>query len=194
MMLQCPDCGRKFNEQAFEKHTRICKKVFVEKRKVFNSAEHRAPEDAPPKRALARGNTTKRIAKVQYDGPGTPSGRQGQTGGFGGGGAGGGATPKWKADSSALRQAMKAARQVSLAQKKSLETGIPLTQLLPAPTAASAAADPIYDTYVQCPTCGRKYNQTAGARHIPQCKNIMNKPSRLKAHSGAPATTSRRNY
>lgn len=25
---QCPDCERMFNEEAYEKHVRICKKVF----------------------------------------------------------------------------------------------------------------------------------------------------------------------
>lgn len=201
MMMQCPDCGRSFNEQAYEKHTRICKKVFIDKRKVYDSAEHRAKgcdlEEAPRARksGLNRGNSTKRIAAVQYSGPGTPVARQSQgQSSFGGQGGNSGATPKWKADSSALRQAMKAARQVSLAQKKAAETGIPLAQLLPPPTAESAAADPIYNSYIQCPTCGRRFNETAGARHIPKCKDIINKPSRLKAHSGAPATTSRRNY
>jgi hypothetical protein len=33
---------RKFNEKAWKKHTTICKKVFLNKRKVFNMAEKRA--------------------------------------------------------------------------------------------------------------------------------------------------------
>ena len=30
--------------------------------------------------------------------------------------------------------------------------------------------------YVNCQHCGRNFNQTAGARHIPMCRNIINKP------------------
>lgn len=33
-----------------------------------------------------------------------------------------------------------------------------------------------YDDYVQCPYCGRKYNQEVANRHIPKCKDIINKP------------------
>lgn len=33
-----------------------------------------------------------------------------------------------------------------------------------------------YDDYVQCPYCGRKYNEEVANRHIPKCKDIINKP------------------
>ena len=34
--IECPTCGRKFAEEALMKHSKICKKVFVQKRKVFD--------------------------------------------------------------------------------------------------------------------------------------------------------------
>lgn len=34
--------------------------------------------------------------------------------------------------------------------------------------------------YIQCPHCKRKYNQAAGERHIPKCKDIKAKPTMLK--------------
>ena len=40
-MQQCPDCGRTFCEVAFPKHVRICRKVFIMKRKVYNSSKVR---------------------------------------------------------------------------------------------------------------------------------------------------------
>lgn len=46
MLIPCRDCGRKFNQQAMQKHQKICKKVFVEKRKAFNIAEQRQATDA----------------------------------------------------------------------------------------------------------------------------------------------------
>ena len=30
--------------------------------------------------------------------------------------------------------------------------------------------------YIQCPHCSRKFNATAGERHIPKCKDTVNKP------------------
>ena len=38
---ECPDCGRQFNPEAYDKHVKICKKVFQKKRKEFNSQAHR---------------------------------------------------------------------------------------------------------------------------------------------------------
>lgn len=39
-MVECPEgCGRKFKESALEKHVRVCKKVFQQKRKAFDTKE-----------------------------------------------------------------------------------------------------------------------------------------------------------
>lgn len=72
--------------------------------------------------------------------------------------------PKWKSRSEELREGMKLARQVTLAEKKSKETGIPLHQLLPADMMPKTK--PI--DYIACPTCGRSFSEQAGNRHIPQ--------------------------
>eukprot|EP00798_Chlamydomonas_sp_ICE-L_P001151 gene1151-3715_t len=40
-MSQCQSCGRKFNQLAYSKHSKICQKVFVQKRKVYNVAAAR---------------------------------------------------------------------------------------------------------------------------------------------------------
>lgn len=34
---ECGSCGRRFNEEAIDKHERICNKVFQQKRKEFNT-------------------------------------------------------------------------------------------------------------------------------------------------------------
>ncbi len=34
--IECPTCGRKFVEEALVRHQKVCKKVFVQKRKVFD--------------------------------------------------------------------------------------------------------------------------------------------------------------
>ena len=38
-LIECQDCGRRFNDQAIQKHRKFCKKVFVEKRKAFDVTE-----------------------------------------------------------------------------------------------------------------------------------------------------------
>ena len=48
------------------------------------------------------------------------------------------------------------------------------------PTQQPSAADEIDDDRIQCKWCGRKFNETAGQRHMPHCeekhkKNLMKK-------------------
>ena len=78
---------------------------------------------------------------------------------------------KWRADSEAFREAMKAGKQV----QKAIATGGPLPEFKP------SAPDP---SMIPCPHCGRTFNAKAGERHIPQCQNIRAKPSSLKKGSG----------
>ena len=40
-LTPCPSCQRNFNPEAYDKHVRICNKVFQQKRKEFNSQAHR---------------------------------------------------------------------------------------------------------------------------------------------------------
>jgi hypothetical protein len=42
-----------------------------------------------------------------------------------------GSMPKWKTQSSQLREAMKASRQVAMAQKEAERRGVPLASVLP---------------------------------------------------------------
>lgn len=36
--------------------------------------------------------------------------------------------------------------------------------------------DEVTNNYVHCKHCGRTFSEIAGARHIPKCENIINKP------------------
>jgi hypothetical protein len=112
------------------------------------------------------------------------------------------AMPKWKADSLAFREAMKQAKLVSQMEEKSKKTGIPLHQLLSTNMSSGGgsggaygqtqtAASSIPADYMQCPSCGRHFSQKAGERHIPQCKNIINKPKHyIRNNSNAASTQS----
>jgi len=74
----------------------------------------------------------------------------------------------WKNQSSQLRNAMRAARMYAEAEKN----GVPVTSLPSMPA--------VEDTRVPCPHCGRKFNEEVANRHIPKCKNIINKPKTLR--------------
>jgi hypothetical protein len=64
---------------------------------------------------------------------------------------------KWKAQSEAFRSAMKASSGNDTGPTLG-KGGIPI----PAPE--------VYDDRTECQFCGRKFNETAAERHIPQCE------------------------
>lgn len=81
----------------------------------------------------------------------------------------------WKQQSSAFRDAIRQAKQVSLAEKRSKETGIPLHVLLPANTGSGGRGggfgESVIDpSYIQCRFCGRSFSQKAAERHIPKVR------------------------
>jgi len=45
VLTACRDCGRKFNEKALQRHSKICKKVFINKRQTFDSSNARKTDD-----------------------------------------------------------------------------------------------------------------------------------------------------
>eukprot|EP00164_Ancoracysta_twista_P003382 GFYU01004516.1.p1 GENE.GFYU01004516.1~~GFYU01004516.1.p1 ORF type:complete len:502 (-),score=90.22 GFYU01004516.1:189-1694(-) len=72
----------------------------------------------------------------------------------------------WRAKRDEFRAAMRAAKTV-----ENFEYG---KGELPPPPPPAQNPD-----FVQCPTCGRTFNETAAERHIPKCGSIINKPKML---------------
>lgn len=179
-MITCPDCNRRFNEQAYSHHVNVCKKVFGQARKPFDSRKHRIQgtdmETIKPQKPQAQRGDMRRLGSSRA--VTSTLTRQPSAGSMPKGKG-----PNWKSKSSAFRDAIREARQISIVERQAKAAGIPLAAALP-PATIRSPDDPVYDDYVQCPHCGRKYNQTAGARHIPQCKNIFAKPARLKRGTG----------
>jgi hypothetical protein len=150
--------------------------VFCQHRKQFDSAKHRAEGTElasylNSKRRFGGGNSTSKnrqststMKETINHKPKNPNSSRG---------GGGGQLPTWKAQSLEFRKAMREAKIVSQAEQRSKATGIPLHQLLPPPSSNSRnSGQPSHSGppagYVQCPHCGRSYNQQAGARHIPK--------------------------
>jgi hypothetical protein len=97
----------------------------------------------------------------------------------GAGRAEGGKQAKWKNESSALRDAMQAARIMRQAEKEGKDL-----RTVELPPASNAGGD---DGRTPCPHCGRRFNTQAAERHIPKCKSMKAKPTRLKAGGGVVA-------
>jgi hypothetical protein len=144
-LLACPDCDRKFRREALARHVGVCKKVFLQKRKVFDSKKMRRQADDLSAAKPASSASSKR----QSSKPQNPVG-----------------IAKWKQDSLAFREAMKGARDYTSA----ISSGV-------APPPVASYQDP---SYIQCPHCSRRFNQTAGERHFPVCQQIKAKPQPLK--------------
>jgi len=72
---------------------------------------------------------------------------------------------KWKSKHNDFQQAIQYAKQLTAAQQK----GIPLASLPPPPPSVNP-------DYVTCPHCQRRFAPQAAERHIPACKNTINKP------------------
>jgi hypothetical protein len=163
----CPECGRRFNPTAFQKHAKLCAQVFMRKRKAFDSAQMRLEGNEDLKSFVeserkVSGTAAKRGKAKSTSNGAAPAPQEA-------------ATSKWKEKSEAFRNAMKAARDVSHA----IATGAPLPP--PVPSAPDSSLIP-------CPHCQRRFNANAAERHIPNCQKIINKPTVLKRGGGGNAS------
>lgn len=166
LLVDCPDCGRKFNEAAFERHSKICKKVFSQKRKQFNSAANRLGELENAQELIAN---AKRIDKEKE------SVQKKKSAPNKGGGAD---VPDWKKKSLAFRAAILAAKgdagdANAAAQAEDLQSQLD----------AAGGAD---SHLLKCPHCGRTFNKEAGERHVAICvKTFGSKPGGGRLMRGA---------
>ena len=160
----CVDCGKAMNEQALDKlekvhGRRICPKCAPKKkRKQFNMAAQRAEGIADT--AEERQMLKRSIAMVKKEQAASKRSSLKPAAA---------ATSKWKAQSDQLREAMKSMRAANVAPKNGV--CVPVT----------SHVDP---SLVECPHCGRRFNEKAAERHIPKCRDIKAKPRTLKRGGG----------
>ncbi|XP_012261989.2 serine/threonine-protein kinase pakG-like isoform X4 [Athalia rosae] len=150
-LVPCKVCGRRFADDRISLHERICSKTGQKKRKQFDTVLHRV-----------QGTELEAFAKKNA----TPAGRQGER-------RVKEKKPEVKPKSNWRRKhedfinAIRSAKQV----QAHLAAGGKLSDLPPPPMSDTS-------DYIQCPHCGRKFNQGAAERHIPKCQNMMhNKPN-----------------
>lgn len=153
-LVPCPDCGRSFAENRLEKHMKICKKVFQQKRKKFDSAANRLGDMENGKQLVANAHKLEKEKERKADGGQDKEQEK---------------LPAWKQKSLAFRQAVlagKAAGGDAAAAKEAAKIQEEL--------AAAGGADA---GMTKCPHCGRTFNKEAGERHIPICaKTFGSKP------------------
>eukprot|EP01041_Mallomonas_annulata_P008722 gene8722-18034_t len=199
-LLPCKECGRTFNSISLKKHMKICRKVFKQTRKPFDSTKARTQgtelaQFQPSNRRGAAGSykskTTTSTLSTSGMGTGTGSGRgpirsdpREVNGGM----------PKWKAQSLAFRAAIQDGEEAGMGLglglgpdmgPKGLGMG---AVLLDTELVLGQRKGPLPGQWrlrlLLLPTLilrGRSFSEQAGERHVPQCKTIINKPSRLQA-------------
>jgi hypothetical protein len=171
--IECSLCGRSFAEKPFQIHSKICKKVFASKRKVFDSSKKRIEGIPELKEVLekTRKSSNKGLSKQNSRNDSTMSVPA----------ANNSNASKWKEQSKQFRMAMQAARQFASGSDDAdvLVGGAP---------ASVPYVDP---SFIQCPNCERRFNGKAAERHIPLCKNIRAKPSVLKKGSGSSTSSTK---
>ena len=87
-LRQCPSCQRSFNPETYQKHVKICDKVFNQKRKQFNTQAQRIVEPEQKKHIVKLKREQKSV-DTGYKPKGTARNDQPI----------GGAMPKWKMQS-----------------------------------------------------------------------------------------------
>lgn len=150
-LRHCQHCQRTFASDRLAIHEKICKNLKT-KRPVFDSAQKRLAGTVLENFLLAAGRK-----QLQWR-------------------RGGGSYLKqkyaptknnWRQTHEELIQAFRNAREAT----RILKMGGNLSDL-PAPPPS------LNPDYIQCPYCLRRFNKTAGNRHIPQCANYRhNKPN-----------------
>lgn len=93
-----------------------------------------------------------------------------------------------RTESETLRSSIRAARKGGgfRNEDKPVESRAPLSNT--SDFSASAVLAPSIDL-IECPTCHRRFNETAAERHIPMCSNIVAKPKRLTRGGGLNAAS-----
>ena len=153
--IECPTCGRKFIEEALMRHQKICKKVFVQKRKVFDVKQVREEaikaemKDSDYRAPPSKNQPKKKQQAAAEEKPV--------------GGAAGSKVPKWKAQSAMFRAAMKAASGKDGDDDPSSGGNFGGG----GGKQSAAAVMEQYDDRTECKWCNRKFNEEVAKRHVP---------------------------
>lgn len=150
---QCPDCGRSFKPKAFLKHIKICKKVFMKKRKAFDSKKMRVV--CNEQEELLRNQKKDKGKKNTASKPTKNS--------------------NWKAQSEMFRQAMRAnagdtGNNFEVLVKDPGSTNQFGGKDVQRQNTTTNTIKSIPSGLTHCSLCNRSYNDNAYTKHLPHCE------------------------
>ncbi|KAL2728791.1 hypothetical protein V1478_006423 [Vespula squamosa] len=160
-LIACKVCGRRFAQDRVNLHEQICAKTMQKKRKQFDTTMYRVKgtelESFVKKNSkkgdvghLSMSENTYRLCNRLQLKQKKPEVKS-----------------NWRRKHEEFINAIRSAKQV----QAHLAAGGRLSDLPPPPVSDTS-------DYIQCPHCGRKFNQAAAERHIPKCEHMLhNKPS-----------------
>ena len=145
---ECETCGRKFNIESYSRHIKICKKVFVNKRKAFNAKNKRVIDSDHAQILKNAELEEKKKAKLNKGKNDLGEGKETKK------------EPKWKKQSEAFRNVLQNARIEEGGANTDQRGNVIVPQKI--------TSD--YDDYTHCGICNRKYNEEAYKKHLGLCQ------------------------
>jgi hypothetical protein len=156
-LQECDGCGRKFREEALEKHAKACKKVFQSKRKTFDTKKKRIIDSEHAmilKHAEIEEKSNPKLKQIKLK-----------------------KKNNWKKQSEMLRNVANVNKTGSDFMKKNSGNVVQVGK----PT-AGAFSNNDDDDRTPCGVCGRKFNDDAYKKHKVVCER-KDKENKMKGKS-----------
>ncbi|XP_030245116.1 uncharacterized protein LOC108655770 [Drosophila navojoa] len=152
----CRFCGRHFNIDRLAKHEDVCQRTMNTKRKIFDAAKQRV-KGTDNEKYNSKGQQKSNLSRSQSTYSSAAQQKGLKTGVK---------KSNWRKKHEEFIEAIRAAKKV----QAHLARGGKLSDLPPPPPSENP-------DYIQCPHCGRRFNEQAAERHIPRCATMEhNKP------------------
>jgi len=148
---ECEYCGRKFHIKAFEKHGKVCKKVFQSKRKAFNSKNKRLLDSEHAMLLKQADLEEKKKSKMGFNKENRENAQEKAK-----------KIPKWKMQSEQLRNQIKSIQ----VDTNNISSNGKNVIMVDQPKYDSTQ----YDGLTPCDLCNRRYNDDAYKRHLNMCQ------------------------
>lgn len=146
--VPCPNCGRKFNPDRLPVHMKSCNKM--KKRSIFNSKNKRVAEGMGKFETPTKKSQQNKSSTTKQKSKTTTKSEK---------------SAKWKRDHNELMKAIKMSRLI----KKVEQEGGDISKIPVAPSEPN-------EDFVECKYCYRRFAPNTAERHIPKCKDMINRP------------------
>jgi len=157
-LIECQGCGRKFREEALQKHAKACKKVFQSKRKAFDTKKKRIIDSEHAmlqKQGEYEEKTNPKLKQIKMK-----------------------KNINWKKQSEMLRDVAAANRTGADFMKNNSGNVMKVGK-----NNAKSNVVPSYnDDLTFCNLCERKYNEDAYKKHLNHCEK-KNRENKMKGKS-----------